>query len=158
MDGTLFFVGDDLKQLERRVDQFEVEAIAWRAQAIPKLAKLDVDQASLAVSAAPASSVQLTAAIEAVEAGLKMLSQPLHADPGIASQVEALAAASKAAGKLVRKLLRRIERIRVAQHAAHIDLYYGLLAMQSELDGNRGEGERFRDPAKLGASLRSQLA
>ncbi len=158
MDSSLLAVVDDLKELEQRVDRFETEAVAWRAGAVSKLSKLELDHEGLSANERGVVGQQLSSAIGGVEAGLKSLSEPLHAAPGVAQKVEELAALSKAAGKFVRKLLRRIERIRVAQHAVHVDLYYGLLALQSELEGNKAESESFRDPAKLGASLRSQLA
>jgi hypothetical protein len=157
MDAALLIVGDDLKSLERRIDQYEVDAIAWRANAISKLSKLDIAHVSGAQDR-DAIGDQLTSTITVVENGLKILAQPLHADSAVADKVQQLGKASTGAGKFVRKLLRRLERIRIAQHAAHIDLYYGLLALKSELDGNPAETEEFSDPAKLGASLRKQLA
>lgn len=158
MDSSLLSVVDDPKQLERRVDGFEAEVTAWRSSAIARLSQLEINPENLDATDRDAVIRQLNGAIGNVEAGLKSLSQPLHAVPAVAQKVKQLAGVSKAAGKFIRKLLRRIERIRVAQHAVHVDLYYGLLALQSELEGNKAEGERFRDPAKLGASLRSQLA
>jgi hypothetical protein len=140
MDWTLPSVADDLKKFETQVDRFEAEAATWRAKAIARLSKLNLDAPDRAIAV-----TELNAAIVAVEKGLAAHSRPLHAEPEVV-------------GKVMQELLRRIERIRVAQHAVHVDLYYGLLALQSELEGNALETEDFRDRAKLGASLRSQLA
>jgi hypothetical protein len=40
VDFASLLVGDDLKQLEKQVDRFEVEAIAWRSTSLLKFSKL----------------------------------------------------------------------------------------------------------------------
>lgn len=154
MDFAALLVGDDLKQLEKKIDQFDVEATSWRAHAMAKLANFPL--------MGPPSKAEgevrgeLAGALQAVEEGIETLSQPMHSDPAVAQKVAQIAELSASAGKFVRKLMRRIEKIRVAQHAAHVDLYYGLLALQSELDKPEPL-EPFEDPSKLTAFLRSQI-
>jgi hypothetical protein len=156
MDLAALLVGDDLNQFEKTIDQFDLEAASWRAQAMAKLANFRP------LGGPPSKAEEsvrgdLAGALQAVEAGIETLSQPLHSDPAVAQKVAQLTELSAGAGKFVRKLMRRIEKIRVAQHAAHVDLYYGLLALQSELDKSEPL-EPFEDPSKLTAFLRGQIA
>jgi hypothetical protein len=155
MDESLLTVSDDLKELERRIDSFDVEAANWRASAISKLSQLRVDS-GVALSERNAAQAELAAALGVIEKGLKVFDTPMHASPDVARSVDRLTSVSGSSVKFARKLLRRIERIRVAQYAAHVDLYYGLLALQSEFEDPEAS-ETFRDPEKLGAFLRKQL-
>jgi hypothetical protein len=100
----------------------------------------------------------LSEAIKAVESGIEAFGNPMHSDPVMARKVDQLANLSVSAGKFVRKLMRSIEKTRVAQRTALIDMHYGLLAVRSEFEKESGTVEKFDDPAKLGAFLRSQIA
>lgn len=163
VDFALLLAGDDLKQLEKQVDQFEVEATAWRSSSLSKFSKLPKapDELKKMIDDGEGdSSINeiLSEAINAVESGIETFSNPMHSDPVMARKMDQLAKLSVSAGKFVRKLMRRIEKTRVAQHAALVDMYYGLLAVRSELEKESEAVEPFDDPEKLGAFLRSQIA
>ncbi|MBB5046522.1 hypothetical protein HNR60_001267 [Rhodopseudomonas rhenobacensis] len=161
VDFAALLVGDDVKRLEKAVDQFEIAAATWRANAISRLSNLErfpvVSGQAVGEPLAPSGVGALSAAMKAVEEGIEAFSKPLHSNSGVAQKIEQIAKLSASTGRFVRKLLRRIEKIRVAQHAAHVDIYYGLLALHSELEQTKPT-ESFSDPEKLGAFLRSQLA
>jgi hypothetical protein len=94
--------------------------------------------------------------LSSVETALATLKTPFHEDPVVAANIDKLAKATPTAGKFVRKLMRRLERVRVSLNAVCVDLYFGLLAVQSELEnGNEEEAKNtFSDPVALGAYLR----
>jgi hypothetical protein len=155
-DWAMLTVGDDVKQLEKAIDLFETQAVEWRASTFTKMQSLQqgLEQVELAIS-----PELLEQAIKAVEETIVTFSAPMHSDPEMAVKIDQLSKLSTSVGKFVRKLMRRIEKIRVAQHAALIDMYYGLLALRSELEGKDNEPrESFSDPAALGAFLRRQIA
>lgn len=156
LDFAMLVVGDDLKQLEKSVDQFEIEMIRWRAALLVKQ-KQAFDEIKR-VLLTPEVEAVVTDAIKVVEDAIAVFSKPMHGDPAIAERIVQLSSLSINAGKFVRKLVRRIEKIRVAQHAFFVDMYYGLLAFRSELDTSIEGSASFDDPAKLGAFLRSQIA
>ena len=160
VDFALLLVGDDLKQFEKQVDRFEVEATAWRSSSLSKLPKALDELKKIIDDGEGGSSINeiLSEAIKIVESGIETFSNPMHSDPVMARKMDQLAKLSVSAGKFVRKLMRRIEKTRVAQHTALIDMYYGLLAVRSELEKESEAVETFDDPAKLGAFLRSQIA
>lgn len=163
VDFALLLVGDDLKQFEKRVDQFEIEATAWRSSSLSKFSKLPkaLDELQKTIDGGGGgSSIDeiLSEATKVVESGIATFSSPMHSDPVMARKMDQLAKLSVSTGKFVRKLMRRIEKTRVAQHAALIDMYYGLLAVRSELEKESQAVETFNDPAKLGAFLRRQTA
>jgi hypothetical protein len=161
LDWATLLIGDNLKQLEKRVDLFESEAIAWRANTLTKMQSLQhglKEQTDVAIST-PSDSEIWEQVIKNVEETIATFSTSMHSDPEIAQRLDQVSKLSSSAGKFVRKLMRRIEKIRVVQHAALIDMYYGLLAFRSEIDDKNDEtGESFTDPAALGAFLRRQIA
>jgi hypothetical protein len=129
VDGAALAASDNLDQLRHRVNEYNAEAASWRAGVVAALSQLRADD-DFGLSDNDAAQATLATTLEEVEEQLKALATPLLAMPGVALSVDRLSGLSSGSGKLVRKLLRRIERIRVAQHAAHVDLYYGLLALQ----------------------------
>ena len=95
--------------------------------------------------------------LRAIEVNIEAFSVPMHSSPEMASKLDELARLSTSAGKFVRKLMRRVEKVRVAQHSVCVDIYYGLLAFQSEYT-DAEPGEIFQDPSELGSFLRRQIA
>lgn len=156
-------IGDDLKMLEKRFERYEHEAIQWRST-IASHMQQGLGKLEAAVSGLPKDEVDrmiagaVGNALEALEEDIATFSAPMHANPEIASRVDQLSKLSTSAGRFVRKLLRRMEKVRVAQHSACVDIYYGLLAFQSEHVEDRGNGKSFRDPAELGTFLRRLIA
>ncbi|WP_295845415.1 hypothetical protein [Tardiphaga sp.] len=157
LDFAMLVVGDDLKQLEKRVDQFEIEMIRWRATLLPKLEPA-FEEIKRTLPVGREAEETVSDAIKVVEDGIAAFSEPLHSDPAVAERIHQLGSISANAGKFVRKLMRGIEKSRVAQHAFFIDMYYGLLAFKSELNKSPEERQNFDDAKKLGAFLRSQIA
>jgi hypothetical protein len=161
LDWATLLIGGDLKKLEKGVELFESQAIEWRATSLAKMQSLKhglKEQTDVATTT-PSVSEILELAIKAVEETIATFSGPMHSSPEMAQKIDQLSKLSNGAGKFVRKLMRRIEKIRVAQHASLVDMYYGLLAFRSELEGKDEEaGESFNDPAALGAFLRRQIA
>jgi hypothetical protein len=145
--------GNNLKQLEKRIEKFETEAIEWRATWTPKFGPA-LDQIKAEIGDGPSEA--LTKLLSSVETALATLKTPFHEDPVVAANIDKLAKATPTAGKFVRKLMRRLERVRVSLNAVCVDLYFGLLAVQSELEnGNEEEAKNtFSDPVALGAYLR----
>jgi hypothetical protein len=97
--------------------------------------------------------------LSSVETALATLKTPFHEDPVVAANIDKLAKATPTAGKFVRKLMHRVERVRVSLNAVCVDLYFGLLAVQSELENGKEEEAKntFSDPAALGAYLRRHV-
>lgn len=158
VDFAALLVGDDLKQLDKRVDQFEVEVAAWRAASISRMQALSPVSNRVDVAVTSPVREALSDAIKAVEDGIETFRNPMHSEPAVAQKIDEISKLSVGTGKFVRKLMRRIEKIRVSQHGALVDIYYGLLAIKSELDTDSEAAEKFSDPAKLGAFLRKQIA
>lgn len=157
LDFAMLVVGDDLNQLERSVDRFEIEIVRWRAALLARLQPA-FDEIKRNHPAVPEVAETVSEAIRALDAGIASFSEPMHSNPAIAERIDQLSSISTGAGKFARKLMRRVEEIRVSQHAFFVDMYYGLLAFQSELETSPEEVRSFDDPAQLGAFLRSQIA
>jgi hypothetical protein len=156
-------IGDDVKKLEKGFDQFERQATEWRSAIIGQMQegmkKLEAGVSSLPKGEADkivASAVSNV--LQALEESIKTFSTPMHANPEMVSRVDQLSKLSNSAGRFVRKLLRRVEKIRVAQHSTCVDVYYGLLAFQSEHADHEKGGRAFSDPEELGACLRQHIA
>ena len=144
--------GDDLKRLEKRIEKFETEAIEWRATWTPKFGPA-LDQIKAEIG--DGSSEALTKLLSSVETALATLRTPIYEDPVVAAKIDELVKAAPTAGKLLRKLMRRVERVRVSLNAICVDLYFGILAVKSELEnGNEETKNTFSDPVALGAFLR----
>lgn len=155
--------GDDLKTLEKRFARYEHEAMQWRSTIAGHmqlgLEKLEGAVASLPKDEADRLIVGVVGnVLVALEGNIAVFSTPMHANPEIAGRVDQLSKLSTGTGKFVRKLLRRMEKVRVASYSACVDIYYGLLAFQSEHAEDREKGESFRDPAELGTFLRRLIA
>ena len=150
--------GDDLKRLEKRIEKFETEAIEWRATWTPKFGPA-LDQIKAEIG--DGSSEALTKLLSSVETALATLRTPIYEDPVVAAKISPGAVprrcsmkAAPTAGKLLRKLMRRVERVRVSLNAICVDLYFGILAVKSELEnGNEETKNTFSDPVALGAFL-----
>jgi hypothetical protein len=144
--------GDDLKRLEKRIEKFETEAIEWRTTWTPKFGPA-LDQIKAEIG--DGSSEALTKLLSSVETALATLRTPIHEDPVVAAKINELVKAAPTAGKFLRKLMRRVERVRVSLNAICVDLYFGILAVKSELEnGNEETKNTFSDPVALGAFLR----
>jgi hypothetical protein len=156
-------IGDDLKRLEKTADMYERQALEWRSNIAKQmqegLKKLEVALADIPTNEADKAILEATwAPLKALEESIATFSVPMHANPEISSKVELISKRSGSAGRFLRKLFRRIERIRIAQHAASVDAYYGMLAFQSEhMEDGKG-GQAFSDPEELGAFLRQHIA
>jgi hypothetical protein len=150
--------GDDLKRLEKRIEKFETDAIEWRATWAPKFGPaLERIKADIVNSSSPTGPVSeaLTKLMSSVEETLGTLKTPIHDDPVVAAKIDEFARVAPTAGKFLRKLMRRVERVRVSLNATCVDLYFGILAVKSELENGKEEPkETFSDPAALGAFLR----
>jgi hypothetical protein len=156
-------IGDDLKKLEKGFDQYERKATQWRSTIVGQMQE-GVKKLESEVSALPREEADKIVAaavgqvLEALEGSIATFNEPMHANPEIVSRVDQLSKLSNSAGRFVRKLLRRIEKVRVAQHSACVDVYYGLLALQSEHVNDGKGGKTFSDPEELGTFLRQHLA
>jgi hypothetical protein len=149
-------VGDDLKRLEKRIEKFETDAIEWRAIWAPKFGpELDRIKAGIGDDSTGLVSEALTKLLSSVETTLATLKIPMHEDPVVAAKIDEFARLAPTAGKFLRKLMRRIERVRVSLNATCVDLYFGILAVQSEIENTKQETkETFTDPVALGTFLR----
>jgi hypothetical protein len=153
MDLASLPAGNNLKDLEKRIEKYEAEALEWQATWTPKFGPA-LDQIKAEIG--DGSSEALTKLLSTVETALVILKTAFHEDPSVAANIDKLAKATPTAGKFLRKLMRRLERVRVSLNAVCVDLYFGLLAVQSELDNSKEEEAKnaFSDPAALGAYLR----
>lgn len=155
-------IGDDLKALEKRFDQYEAETLRWRSTIAAQMqAGLKKVEASIPdvpkEQAAQLIDEGVRSILEVLEKNIESFSVPMHDNPEIVSRLDLIAKLSTKAGRFIRKLLRRAEKIRVAQHATCVDMYYGLLAFRSEHEARAG-GETFSDPSELASFLRRQIA
>jgi hypothetical protein len=156
MDLASLPAGNHLKHLEKRIEKYETEALEWRATWTPKFGPaLDRIKAEIG----DGSSEALTKLLSSVETALVTLRTPIHEDPVIAANIDEIAKATPTAGKFLRKLMRRLERVRVSLNAVCVDLYFGILAVQSELENGKEEETKntFSDPVALGAYLRRHV-
>ncbi|MDB5579162.1 MAG: hypothetical protein JWR80_4338 [Bradyrhizobium sp.] len=156
-------IGDDLKKFEKTVDLYERQALEWRSniarQMEEGLRKFEVALGGIPEDEAKKVILEVTGSVlKALEESIATFSAPLHVNPEISSKVEFISKLSGSSGKFLRKLFRRIERIRVAQHTTSVDAYYGMLAFQSEHSGDAKGGKAFSDPQELGAFLRQHFA
>jgi hypothetical protein len=162
VDWAAVAVGDDLKRLEKSVDQFESSAIEWRATWLPNHARL-LDRVKAEVMKGEeydevALNAALATLIQSLDGTIATLSRPMHEKPDLSEKITQLSRMSRDAGKFVRKLLRRVERTRVSLHALCVDMYYGILALESELDKDAQQQESFTDPAALKEFIRQKTA
>jgi hypothetical protein len=152
MDLASLTAGNNLKHLEKRIEKYETEALEWRATWTPKFGPA-LDQIKSEIG--DGSTEALTKLLSSVETALVILKTPFHEDPVVAANIDEITKATPTAGKFLRKLMRRLERVRVSLNAVCVDLYFGLLAVQSELEnGNEETKNTFSDPVALGAFLR----
>jgi hypothetical protein len=162
-DWTDLVIGDDLKALEKRVDLYETSSRGWRATiGLQMQTGLKEVEGSLTgvpkELAAEVIAKSFGGVLKALEENIENFSVPMHSNPEMKAKLEELAKLSTSAGKFVRKLMRRVEKIRVSQHSVSVDLYYGLLAFLSEHTDEANQGETFSDPSNLGSYLRRQIA
>lgn len=154
-------VSGDLKSLEKRVGSFEQEALEWRIGLVAGLRKV-LSQADAGIK-----DIQEEEKLDVVrrlffplndlfEGMIRDFSTPMHVEPEFATKIEEISKLSSSAGKFVRKLMRRVEKIRVAQYNACIDVYYALLAFQSEFD-RESTGPSFTDGNSAEEFLRKQF-
>jgi hypothetical protein len=155
--------GDDLKKLEKGFDQYDRQAMQWRSTIVGQMQE-GLKKLETGVSPLPKDEAdKIVAAVvgdvlKALEESIATFSTPMHANPEMAGRVDQLSKLSNSAGRFVRKLLRRIEKVRVAQHSTCVDVYYGLLAFQSEHTDGRKDNRAFGDPEELDAFLRQHMA
>jgi hypothetical protein len=163
LDWAALAIGDDLKKLEKTADLYERQALEWRSN-IARQMQEGLKRLESAVAGIPKNEADkaifdaTTIALKALEESIATFSVPMHANPEISSKLELISKLSGNSGKFLRKLFRRIERIRVAQHAASVDAYYGMLAFRSEHAESEKVGKTFGDPQDLGAFLRQHIA
>jgi hypothetical protein len=153
---------ESVKDFVKVVDKVERDSLIWRAQmknkfetGLGKIRKSAVD--------VPAADVRnelipmLHSAVGALESAKKTFSVPFHDQVDAQSSLRKISSVSGAAGRLIRKQFDRIENIRVAQYNACVDLYYIILAFQSEYEEGAGEGRSFESAEDLEAFLMSQV-
>ena len=163
VDWATFLIGDDLKHLEKMVDRFEKDAIDWRAMLQSRIVPL-LDSVKAADAGKDNQGGEKTAKealavlVKSLNESIARFGRPMHERPDVAAKLAQLPKLSPDAGRFVRKLMRRIERVRVALHATCVDAYYGILAVQSELDKDTQPQESFTDPDALGKFLRQSIA
>jgi hypothetical protein len=156
-------IASDISGMEKALSSYEVEAAKWRCATLQlfqdAVKKIEAATAGVPKTVADETIVEWTSAVlKIVEEAFPAFSVPLHdANPDIAAKLDLIAAVSRNSAKTVRKFFRRIEQIRVAQHGAMVDLYYAVLAFQSEHLHDAKGGEAFSDPEKLRAFLRQHV-
>jgi hypothetical protein len=162
-DWAAIWVGDDVKAFEKNTDRFESEMLRWRTKTASDL-RVAFEKMKVAARDVP-SAVRIAAVHEAVEPTLKAVEEvieaysiPMHSTPEFSDRIDLIGKLSASTGKSLRKLMRRIEKIRVAQHNFCVDMYYSLIAFQSEFDPEGNEGESFSEGAKASAFLRKLIA
>jgi hypothetical protein len=155
-------VAGDIAGMEQALDTYEANAAKWRSgialQFQEEVKKLEAALAGVPKAVADEAIVDMTSTIlKVIEETFSSYGVPLHAAPDTAAKLDLIATLSRNSGNAVKRIYRRIERIRVAQHATTVDLYYALLAFQSEhLDDAKG-GATFSDPEKLRIFLRQHM-
>lgn len=152
---------EDLNAFSRKVDEFATESKRWilglrrnfeigAAGIHEKVAGLPL--ADIRIAAEPS----LTQMIRAVEDCMKAHAQPIHERATDREQLAKLRQISGPTGRYLRKVLNRLEDVRVERYNALVDLYYALLALRSEFE--EGEEPSFTDGASLRDFLRSKTA
>jgi hypothetical protein len=163
VDWAALVIGDDLKNFERMIDRFENDQTVWRTETAAKM-RTGLQKLSAAAADLPRNSAKeiyaagLAPAIEALNETIKSYSVPLHEQqPAVSGLVETLGSLAPGSSKFLRKQLRGIEQLRVVQHNACVDWYYGLLAFLSEFEDEAERGPSFSDPDELERFLRQSL-
>jgi hypothetical protein len=156
-------IAGDLAGMEKALSSYEAEAAKWRSGTVQlfqdAVKKIEAATAGVPKTVADETIVEWTLAVlKIVEEAIPAFSVPLHhANPDIAAKLDLIAAVSRNSAKTVRRIFRGIERIRVAQHGALVDLYYAVLAFQSEHLHDAKGGEAFSDPERLRVFLRQHV-
>lgn len=156
-----FEAAEDLNTFSRKVDAFAAESKRWIAGMRQKfeMGAADIHEK---VAGVPLSDVRVMAApaisqmIEAVEDCMKAHGEPIHERAADRGQLAKLRQISGPTGRYLRKVLNRLEDVRVERYNALVDLYYGLLALRSEFAEE--DGPSFSDGASLREFLRSDIA
>lgn len=156
-------VVDDVSDLRRKVDEFEVQTSTWRATMSAKMRTaienlraevegLPSDKADAAVAGA------VKPALAALDEAIHAHDQPLHSDSRFVPLLGIIARESPGTAKMIRKLLRRIERLRVERRNACVDMYYGLLALEAEFDPDSRTTQTFTSGKEAASYLRKLIA
>ncbi|MFG1205567.1 hypothetical protein [Xanthobacter flavus] len=152
---------EDLNAFARKVDEFSKESKRWISGMQQNFEKAAADihekvagvpLADVRVMAEPAISRM----IEAVEDCMKAHGEPIHERAAGRDQLSKLRQISGPTGRYLRKVLNRLEDVRVERYNALVDLYYGLLALRSEFAEK--DGPSFSDGSSLRDFLRSKIA
>lgn len=152
---------EDLNAFSRKVDEFATESKHWVAgmRRNFKVAAADIHEKVAGVPLADvriAAEPSLTQMIRAVEDCMKAHALPIHERAADREQLAKLRQISGPTGRYLRKVLNRLEDVRVERYNALVDLYYGLLALRSEFAEE--DGPSFSDGASLREFLRSDIA
>lgn len=157
------FVVDDVADLRRNVDKFEADTSTWRATMAAgmrtAIERLQEKVGALSQDIA-AQTVQdaVRPALVALDDAIHAHDQPLHSDPRFVPLLGMIARESPGTAKVIRKLLRRIERLRVDRRNTCVDMYYGLLALEAEYDVDSRSKQTFTSGSRAADHLRRLIA
>jgi hypothetical protein len=156
-------VVDDVSDLRKKVDEFEAQTSTWRATMSAKM-RTAIENLRTEVEALPSDKADV-AVVSAVKPALAALDeaihahdQPLHSDPRFVPLLGVIARESPGTAKVIRKLLRRIERLRVERRNACVDMYYALLAFETEFDADSRATQTFTSGKEASSYLRKLIA
>jgi len=156
-------IADDVKAVEKKVDEFERGMRHWRTDQSVRTRKLiDLVKREFpeARTAETFNAVEplIKEALKAIDGSILSFSTPVHENPLLVDRLEALTRLSPGAGRFMRKALRRIERIRVEVYNACIDFHYALLSVETDFDPDATGGETFSSGSQLAGWLRKNAS
>lgn len=153
----------DLKELERVIEQGERDLVSWRIDTQRKLRlAMGIVDDQAANSGLPKAMIgeilapQLEKIWEPLDDLLEVYGTPVTERPDYPAAT--VAKIKGPAGRFMRKLLQRVEDLRIEQYNAIVDWKYGLLGLASEYDSDNRPTESFTDGAELAAFLRRNTA
>lgn len=156
-------VVDDVSDLRKKVDEFDAQTSAWRATMSAKM-RTAIDNLRAEVEALPSDEAGIAVAsavkpaVAALDEAIRAHDQPLHSDARFIPLLGIIARESPGTAKIIRKLLRRIERLRVERRNACVDMYYGLLALDAEFDVDSRATRTFTSGKEAANHLRKLIA
>lgn len=162
-DWAGLLVADDVRGLQKKVDQFEIDTSTWRANMAMRI-RASFDMLKANVTALPEAEAYkivqgaVAPAIGALNEAIHSHESPLHSDPRVSLLLETIASNSPTTAKTLRKILRRIERLRVDRYNACVDMYYALLTFETEFDPDAKSGTVFTSGAEAANHLRKLIA
>lgn len=162
-DWAGLLVADDVHGLQKKVDQFEIDTSVWRANMARRMRE-SFDTLKSETRALPEAGAYIAVqsavapAISGLEDAIRAHDNPLHSDPRVGAMLETIASRSPPTAKTIRKILRRIERLRVERRNACVDMYYALLAFETEFDPDSKSRSTFTSGAEAASYLRKLIA